>query len=185
VFDVAVSDVPDTSLRRELEQLFRDNYQMLYRTAYSILHNREDAEDVPQTIFLRLLRTGVSPDVGKNTTGYLYRAVVNQSLSILRSRKRHITGSAELLDALVHPDEVNRAEKRHRCLSEAMRDLAPEAVHLLLLRYVHNYRDAEIAKLLGTSRVAVAVRLYRSRARLKKLMQEFLEKANETSSTEF
>jgi len=180
VFDVAVADAPDSALQREVEQLFRDNYQMLFRTAYSILRNREDAEDVPQAIFLKLLRTGVSPDVGKNASGYLYRAVVNQSLSILRSRKRQpATHSAELLNAPVHADESCTNERRHQRLYEAMGGLAPEAVHILLLRYVHNYSDAQIAKLLGTSRGAVALRLYRSRARLRKHMQS-LEKDNET-----
>jgi RNA polymerase sigma-70 factor (ECF subfamily) len=180
VFDVAVSDTPDSALHRELEQLFRAHYQMLYRTAYSILHNREDAEDVPQTIFLKLLRTGASPEVSKNTAGYLYRAVVNQSLSILRSRKRQpATDSAELLKAPVQADEISTEENRHQRLYVAMGDLAPGAVHLLLLRYVHNYSDAQIAKLLGTSRGAVALRLYRSRARLRKLMKS-LEKDNET-----
>jgi DNA-directed RNA polymerase specialized sigma24 family protein len=38
---------------------------------------------------------------------------------------------------------------------------------------MHNYSDAEIAKLLGKSRGVVAVTLYRSRARLKKLIRQF------------
>jgi DNA-directed RNA polymerase specialized sigma24 family protein len=42
----------------------------------------------------------------------------------------------------------------------------------LILRYEHDYSDAEIAKLLGTSRSAIAVRLFRARARLKKFMEK-------------
>ena len=48
--------------------------------------------------------------------------------------------------------------------------IAPDAAHILILRYAHNFSDAEIAKLLGLSRTTVAVRLFRSRARLRKLM---------------
>jgi RNA polymerase sigma-70 factor (ECF subfamily) len=190
VSDVAMTSAIESSLRRELEQLFRDNYQMLYRTAYSILDNREDAEDVPQTIFLKLLRIGVSPDLRKNAKGYLYRAVVNQSLSILRSRKRRpVTSSGERLETLVGAaeidkhlcgDQIIRQEDRHRRLSEAIAELAPQTAHILLLRYVHNFSDAEIATLLNTSRGAIAVRLYRSRARLKKLMRHLSENDYET-----
>jgi DNA-directed RNA polymerase specialized sigma24 family protein len=42
---------------------------------------------------------------------------------------------------------------------------------MLILRYEHNYSDVEIGRLLGRSRGAVAVTLYRARARLKKLLR--------------
>jgi DNA-directed RNA polymerase specialized sigma24 family protein len=42
---------------------------------------------------------------------------------------------------------------------------------MLILRYEHNYSDAQIAKMLGKSRGTVAVTLYRTRARLKKLLR--------------
>jgi hypothetical protein len=42
---------------------------MLYRTAYSLLDNPADAEDVPQTIFLRLLRSGLPRDLQRNPGG--------------------------------------------------------------------------------------------------------------------
>jgi len=42
---------------------------------------------------------------------------------------------------------------------------------MLILRYEHDYTDAEIAGVLGTSRGVVAVTLFRARARLKKLLR--------------
>jgi DNA-directed RNA polymerase specialized sigma24 family protein len=42
------------------------------------------------------------------------------------------------------------------------------------LRYLHDYSDAEIAALLGTSRGVIAVTLYRSRARLRRLLRDSL-----------
>lgn len=55
---------------------------------------------------------------------------------------------------------------------DAVAGLSPSAVQILILRYEHNYSDAEIAKLLGTSRSAIAVRLYRARKRLKRFMEK-------------
>jgi RNA polymerase sigma factor (sigma-70 family) len=52
-----------------------------------------------------------------------------------------------------------------------MSQLSAEAAQALILRYIHNYSDADIAKMLGTSRTVVAVRLYRARARLKKILR--------------
>jgi RNA polymerase sigma-70 factor, ECF subfamily len=58
------------------------------RTAYSVTGSRQDAEDVLQTVFLRLLRRGFPPDFGRNPEGYLYRAAVNLSLNTMRARQR-------------------------------------------------------------------------------------------------
>jgi RNA polymerase sigma factor (sigma-70 family) len=49
-------------------------------------------------------------------------------------------------------------------------ELSRGAAEILILRYVHGCSDAEIAKRLGTSRGTIAVSLYRSRARLRRLM---------------
>ena len=63
------------------------------------------------------------------------------------------------------------AEEIHKRLYEAVAELSRGAAEILILRYVHDYSDAAIAKLLGTSRGTIAVSLYRSRARLRTLMR--------------
>jgi RNA polymerase sigma factor (sigma-70 family) len=175
--DLALS-VKSSSLKQELGQLFREHHKMLYRTAYSLLGNPADAEDVPQTIFLRLLRTGMTPDLQKNPRGYLYRAAVNQSLTIVRSRKRHpSTGDFDGVEIPGPVLDSNSVEDDHRRLAEAMTELDPEAAQILVLRYMHNASGAEIAKLLGISRGSAHIKLFRARARLRKLMESLLEKS--------
>jgi RNA polymerase sigma-70 factor (ECF subfamily) len=141
----------------------------MYRTAYGVLGRHEDAEDVVQTIFLRLIRQEFPPDLGKNPEAYLYRAAVNSSLSTIRNRRREVLVDNEAHFEMPAPtDSVNH--ERHRRLYEAIAELKPEAAQIVILRYMHNKSDAEIAKLLGASRGAIAVRLYRSRARLRRLL---------------
>ena len=157
----------------DFDEIFRQHYQLIYRTAFGVTGRSEDAEDVLQTIFLRLLGRVIPPDLTKNPRAYLYRAAVNVSLNTIRARQRQVqiedaerlAGPARLMDpALDHPT-------RQRLL-DAISRLNSSAVEILMLRYVHNYSDAEIAKLLGTTRGTVAVSLYRSRARIRKLMRE-------------
>jgi RNA polymerase sigma-70 factor (ECF subfamily) len=133
---------------------------------------RQDAEDVLQTIFLRLLRRGLPPAFQTNPQGYLYRAAVNLSLNIVgkRSRQQSIEGVERLLVA-VPPGGPNPDVGLQRKLMAAMAQLNPRAVEMLVLRYEHDYSDAQIAKILGTSRGTIAVALYRARARLKKLIR--------------
>ena len=163
--------IPGEPFPQEFEALFQEHYVLVYRTAYGITGRVEDAEDVAQTVFLRLLRRENPRELLKNPRGYLYRAAVNLSLTIVQTRQRRAhTEMSEELAVSVPSRASSRAEELHRKLYEAIAQLNPKAASILILRYLHNYSDADIAKLLGTSRGVIAVTLYRSRARLKKLM---------------
>jgi RNA polymerase sigma factor (sigma-70 family) len=66
--------------------------------------------------------------------------------------------------------DASNTELEVRRLYEAIAELKPEAAQILILRYMHNKNDAEIARILGRSRGTIALNLFRSRARLKKLL---------------
>src|SRR5262245_47188307 len=74
--------VPTRSLLEEFEQVFREHSEFIYRTAYRVTGNAEDAEDVLQTLFVRLLRRDAAPEFGKNPKAYLYRATMNIALNL-------------------------------------------------------------------------------------------------------
>jgi RNA polymerase sigma-70 factor (ECF subfamily) len=172
---MAIATVPSLrgeALAQEFEEIFREHGQFVYRTAYSVTGNRPDAEDVLQTIFLKLLRRELPPNFRTNPKAYLYRAAVNLALNSVRSRK--YLSPMDDFDSLESPaaSPVSDADEAlQRLLTKAIAQLKPRAVEILVLRYAHNYSDAQIAKMLGKSRGTVAVTLYRARARLKKLMR--------------
>ena len=95
---VVLKDLPN-ALDPVFDKLFRDHYALVYRTAYSVTASVEDAEDVVQTIFLRLLRREFPPDLKRNPKAYFYRAAFNVSLTVLRSRRRKFTDRVEDLEA--------------------------------------------------------------------------------------
>src|SRR5262249_52986347 len=154
-------------LTQEFERIFREHSQFVYHTAYGVTGNAEDAEDVLQTIFLRLVRRDIPPNLKINPKAYLYRAAVNVSLRTLRSRRqRELIGDLDGFQHSVHAAQARSAEQvRERLLAtlEAMAATDSGAVELLILRYMHNYSDADIANMLGQSRSVVAVRLFRAR----------------------
>jgi RNA polymerase sigma-70 factor, ECF subfamily len=169
---VSVSDVIAEALEQDLEALFQEHYDMAYRTAYGVIGNAQDAEDVAQSVFLQLLRRKLPPEILTNPRAYIYRAAVNLSLNAIKRRSRQVfTNDPEQLELQTATDPSDQAEELHRRLYEAVAELHPHSAHILILRYIHNYSDAQIARLLGTSRGTIAVSLYRSRARLKKLMR--------------
>ena len=162
-----------TAVTQEFEDLFNEHAQLVYRTAYGVTGRHEDAEDVLQTIFLRLMRRDLPTDLVRNPKAYLYRAAVNLSLDTIRFQRRHVLVDAAAFSDLPAPT-MQLADDDHRRLYRAMAELKPEAAQILILRYVHGRSDAEIAGMLGMSRGAIALRLFRSRAKLRKLLRSRL-----------
>jgi hypothetical protein len=95
---------------------------------------------------------------------------VNLSLNVIRSRKRQrLSEYLDRLELEIHSNRSRFEEDTRQEVAEAIAVLEPETAHMLLLRYVHGYTDAEIAAFLGLSRGSVAMRVFRARARLKRL----------------
>ena len=162
------------ALSHALEELFREHYELLYRTAYGITGNRHDAEDVLQSVFVKLLQHPL-PEL-KQPARYIYRATVNLSLNVVRARKRlKLVNDVEHLQLpAATVDERNGAldsDEWHQQLMDAITRLKPRALEILMLHYKHGYSDAQIAQLLGTSRGTIAVTLFRLRALLKRFLE--------------
>jgi RNA polymerase sigma-70 factor (ECF subfamily) len=172
---VTMPQKTDKVLPEEFERLYREHATFVYRTALRITRNAEEAEDILQTIFLRLLRREFPPDLEKRPRAYLYRAAVNAALDVIQSRRNRavFVDVSEIESTLLTPDSGSD-EIIFQKLHQAIAELNPAAAEMLILRYMHNYSDAEIAKMLGKSRGVVAVTLYRSRAQLKKLIRQSL-----------
>jgi RNA polymerase sigma-70 factor (ECF subfamily) len=172
---VAISQENKTTLPEEFERLYREHATLVYRTALRITRNAEEAEDILQTVFLRLIRRECPPDLQKRPRAYLYRAAVNAALDAIQLRRNRSTlVDVSEIGATLHNPDSSFQEQIHRQLHQAIAELKPAAAEMVILRYMHNYSDAEIAKMLGKSRGVVAVSLYRSRVRLKKLIRQSL-----------
>jgi len=162
---------PTADHREEFEGLFREHYLLVYRTAWVITGNSDDAEDVLQTIFLRLMRRSVPPDIRKNPKGYFYKAAVHLSLDTIRSRRREVlTADFTAIEERIRPDAPDAHYAFEPRLAETLAKLPPRTVEIVMLRYVHDYTEPEIAKLLRVSRGTIAVTLFRARLRLRKLL---------------
>ncbi len=169
---VTVFEVPRKSQPEEFRQIFDQYYDLVYGTAYGILRREEDAEDVVQSVFYYLLRAERPPDLTKNPKGYFYRAAVNLSLRTIRTRERYaLTDDIERFEALTEAVDSGSTEELDQRLWAAIAELGETAAQIVILRYIQNCSIEEIAKIVGTTRSTVAVSLFRSRAKLKKLIR--------------
>ena len=168
----AAMSKPAADHSEEFEGLFREHYLLVYRTACVITGNPDDAEDVLQTIFLRLMRRSVLPDIRKNPKGYFYKAAVHLSLDTVCSRRREVlTSDFTAIEERIRPEGPNAHCAFEPRLAETLAKLPPRTVEIVMLRYVHDYTEPEIAKLLRLSRGTIAVTLFRARLRLRKLLR--------------
>ncbi|HET9942537.1 MAG TPA: sigma-70 family RNA polymerase sigma factor [Terriglobia bacterium] len=178
--DATLTSVPHRAggrpLPEDFERIFNENHALVYRVAYRITGNNEDAEDVLQTLFLRLLRREILPDIERNPKAYMHRAAINIALDIVKLRARNIsTGNVEeQIHERTAPVDRMPAFRVQDWLREALSELNPRAAEIFVLKHVEGYDNAEIAKMLGTSRGTIAVLLFRARARLKKSVRRRL-----------
>ena len=170
----------------ELGVLFRDHYKVLFRVAYRLTGSHSDAEDVLQTVFLRLTPNQSLNDLSPNPRGYLYRAAVNASVDLLRNRARAKSVSLDVLDfdqspklSVASPEDNFADRELRELIRQAVAKLEGRAATAFALRYFEGYDNGQIAETLGTSQLVVAVTLHRARTRLRKEIGGYLEKHHE------
>ena len=163
----------------ELEDLFEQHHQQVFHAAYRVTGNASDAEDVLQTVFLRLMRRLDQIDLSRGAGGYLHRAAVNAALDLVRSKRATtsvpLNGVNHTLTADDEPDPERRqasTELRSQ-LRTALAALSPRAAEVFVLRHFEGLGNREIAEVLDTSPGVVAVTLHRATRRLRTALRSF------------
>ena len=169
----------------ELENLFQTHHGRVFRTAQRITGSAADAEDVLQTVFLRLIKGQETYDLSRNPEAYLSRAAINASLDLLRSRNRSksVTLDEVKADTIAgrarSPEALHADRELQTLVREAVARLGKTAGEMFVLRYYEGLDNKEIAVVMETSPLVVGVVLHRARTRLRKEIGHYLEKHHE------
>ena len=138
---------------------YRDD---VYRLAVNYTRSPQEAEDVCQTVFLKLMDQGeITPEKEK---AWLMQVTANECRDLLRSAwwKRTVP-----LEDAVHVSQSRADETIH-----LLQTLDPKYRVVLYLHYYEQYTTQEISKLLKIPMGTVSTRLKRGRDRLKLLLKE-------------
>lgn len=174
--------VPDSTSDsiRGIESLFREHHDRVFRVAYRITGSIVDAEDVLQTVFLRLSRRQSEVNLEPNPGSYLHRAAINASLDLMRQRWRSesvpIDDVASILTSNpnVDPESQHVHRELRARIRRALSRLGERSAEMFVLKYFEGYNNQEIAEIMGTSTMVVGVLLHRARTRVKKEVGDFL-----------
>lgn len=138
----------------------------VFRVAYSICHDRNDAEDIAQTTFVKLFQSEKVFENDEHIKKWLVLVTVNNSKTLLQSAwKRKV--DLDLQERL----GKYRCRNNNEILEEAMEQLDSTDRALIHLYYYEDMEMKEIADMMKMSESAVKTRLHRARKKLKKMMK--------------
>ena len=138
----------------------------VFRLAFTYLKNRADADDVTQTVLLRLYETKKEFEGDTHVKNWLMRVTVNECRQRWRSPWSKTACIEDFADGLIFEDQ--------HCsdLFDAIMALDRKYRTVIVLHYYEGYGVAEIAKLLGVPLGTVGTRLRRAREQLKRYLLE-------------
>ncbi|HEX2979753.1 MAG TPA: RNA polymerase sigma factor [Anaerolineaceae bacterium] len=170
-----IASVPKTAAPVPLsseEDLVVRYYPAVYRLAYSILGDAEDASDAAQECFIAAVRAQAKYRQEASLKTWLFAIAINACRGALRKRKvrQGFAQAWSSIQALVTgeptPEEQALNLERDRLLWSAVDRLDDQHRIPVILRYVHGCSVAEIARILGIQEGTVHSRLHYARHRL-------------------
>lgn len=151
------------------DQVIRQRETQVLRTAFRILGNWADAEDVAQEVFLRLHKNGLKFENEAAVGGWLYRVTVNLCVDRTRSAR-----PAQELPELPSPDRSAEAavlvEEEKQRLMAALATLPTKERAAVVLREIEGLSTAEVAGVLGSSEVTVRSQISKAMVKLRGIL---------------
>lgn len=147
-----------------IEKIYMKNSYYVYKVALSVLRDKEEAEDVMQNIFLKLIEKDFMFRGDCSIRTYLYRIAVNRAIDQIRFKAR----STLKFNLLSEPEPVVISEKDRALEIVASSDLPEIFKTTILLKFVHDYKYEEISKITKVSINTVKSRIRRGKLQLKR-----------------
>ena len=153
--------------RQGFEHLFKDNYPHMYRMAFSMVENADDAKDAVHQVFTQMWRG--KPQVARESVrGYLLAATRNQCLHLLHTRQLQRQMEEELRQDMTLSESEERQELLQQLQQVIEDNLTEQDRRVLSLHYEEDMTYSETAKVLGISASAVNKHITRSLAKIRK-----------------
>jgi RNA polymerase sigma-70 factor (ECF subfamily) len=175
--------------RDAFRALVERHSRTLFRLAFRMTGNQQDAEDVVQESFLRAYRQLARFDERASFGTWLYRIVTNCSLDVVRARKRrseHLAPAAEdpaedpMQDLPAHDPTPERtalsAEVRER-VEEAMKELSETERVAFVLRHYEGMRIEEVSRILECQPGAAKHSVFRAVQKLRRALEPIVSPA--------
>ena len=147
-------------------ELAKQHMDTVFRVALSFMKSRADADDVTQTVLLKLYRYEGTFESDAHIRNWLIRVTVNVCRSALRSPWRRTEDIEDYKNSLAMPSQ------NHSDLFDAVMSLPAKYRTVIYLFYYEEYSTRELAHILSVPEATVRTRLMRGREKLRNMLTE-------------
>ncbi len=160
--------------------LFQKHKNLVYKTAYLMLSDANEAEDVLQEVFIQVHKSlhTFQPSKGAFTT-WLHRITVNYCLNRRRKRRLPVLSLDEISSTSVRGSSLPFADQlaEEKAIHQALSQLSHKLQAVVILRYYWELPYAEIAQILDIPIGTVKSRLNQALKTLRKELGALTEDA--------
>ena len=170
-----------------LKGIFDQYHKKLYRIAYGVVRQREDALDIVQEVFIKLFRSIKNFKGRSHFYTYLYRMTMNAAIDYTRKMKRHplpnrVERNGEIQisdDAEKRPDHILAHKELEERVKLALEKLPADQRAAVIFREVEGLSYQEMAEAMGCSIGTVMSRLHYGRKKLQGELRNYLSEGKE------
>lgn len=153
------------------EIVYERHHQSVFRTAYRLMKNRDDAKDITQEVFIRYIQSRKNIRNHEGTKSWLHRVTINCAIDLLKKRSKKLPTTEESEHLKRGTPEENYLQKEtHYLLLRELDDLPDKQKRALILRFFEGLTISEIASFVGLTngftRVTITRALIKQRRRL-------------------
>jgi RNA polymerase sigma-70 factor (ECF subfamily) len=164
----------DKGLTAVVEKYFQAHFEGLYRYAFTILKNNDEAKDAVQAVFVKLWEKRAVIDEQQSVQAFLYTSVYNYCLNVIRNEKvrrayieNHRHTEQVFNDVLVSRENMNR-------ITEALESLPPQCKLIFTKSRFEKKKYAEIAREMNLSVKTIEVQIGKALKILRERLSEVL-----------
>ena len=179
VSDAAVLKIYKKNKHQGLELLYDRYNKYVYTIAYNYTHNKEDALDLTQEVFISILKSMDNFKEEFSILPWVKRITVNKCLNFLRDRKEAVSlnqtieAGNEIQDLIRSPDNTESKtleQDTRQSLENAIKKLPSEERMAVILRHMKGMKYDEIARIMDVPLGTVKTLLHRGRKTVKASM---------------
>jgi len=169
-----------------LKEIFDQYHKKVYRIAYGVVRQREEALDVVQEVFIKLLRSIKNFKGRSHFYTYLYRMVMNTAIDHKRKAGKRFMSSLDQegsfepsAEAEKGPEMILLQKELEERVRLAMDKLPDEQKAALIFRDVEGLSYQEMAEAMGCSIGTVMSRLHYGRKRMQESLKDYVKRHGE------
>lgn len=175
-----MSEPDDTTLMERCTQGDRQAFETLlvryekpvYNAAYRMLHSRDDARDVTQTVFLKVYENLDSYDPQYRFFSWIYRIALNESINLIKKTSRLEPLESDTESHAKGPEQQASSDEMSEEVQTALMAIKSDYRSIVVLKHFLGCSYSEISEILEVPEKTVKSRLYTARQLLKQQLDQ-------------